>query len=397
MVRALAMVEERGTLTARRGSGRTITAPYPTRLTSEPLDAGLPAPALQQIDLRSSQMPPAEGIADAMREATEATLDLLAPGGYNTTGIPELREAIADHYKARGLPTAADQVLVTTGAVNAVHLAAATLTRPGSHVLVENPTYPNTARALQSTGVRCLPVDVEADHGGRMLAQSILRAGAGCALLTPDFQNPTGRLMTADGRSQILQAARRHDVALIVDETLVATNWRQLPMPPPLAGRGITTALVGSMSKSHWAGLRIGWIRASRPLIDRISHQRLGVDLGASLQAQVLAAHLLRQPLPQHRWNDVATKHDLLLTELRNHLPSWHIPAADGGLNLWCHLPTETCEQVVTAAAAQGLLLASGHVFSSAGYGWGARLRLPFTARSKHLRQAVAILTDITS
>lgn len=91
----------------------------------------------------------------------------------------------------------------------------------------------------------------------------------------------------------------------------------------------------------------------------------------------------------------MADNHDALLQELHTRLPTWQVDPVDGGLNLWCHLPVRNSDQLVRAAETRGLLLASGHVFSSTGHGWGARLRLPFTARPDDLRRAVAILAEV--
>ena len=395
VVRALTLAEAQGTLTARRGSGRTVAATGSPAPTFEPLQPGLNGPDAHQIDLRSSQMPPVDDIAEAMRRATKATLRLLTPGGYHTAGIPELRELVCAHYEARGLPTAPDQVLITTGAVNGAHLAVRALAGQSRRVVVENPCYPNTVRTVEFIGARCLPVDVETDHTGEAVAHALAVSGATCALLIPEFQNPTGRLMSAAARARILDAARRHNVALIVDETLVAANWRHLDMPAPMVARGATSVLIGSMSKSHWAGLRIGWIRAPRSVLAVISHQRLGADLGAPLHEQVLAADLLMRDLPPQRWTQLADSHDTLLHELHTRLPTWRVEPVDGGLNVWCRLPSRNSEQLVRAAARRGVLLASGHVFSPTGHGWGARLRLPFTAAAHDLVRAVTILAEV--
>ncbi|SFG12636.1 DNA-binding transcriptional regulator, MocR family, contains an aminotransferase domain [Actinopolymorpha cephalotaxi] len=395
VVRGLALAEAQGIVAARRGAGRTVRSPRRRSSAFEPLEPGLGGPEGDQLDLRSSQMPPVDGIGEAMRHATESTLARLTPGGYHTAGIPELREAICAHYASRGLPTTPDQVLVTTGAVNGVHLAVRALAGPGRRVVVENPCYPNTVRTIAFAGSRSSPVDTEDDDAGHAMAHALTNSDAPCALLIPEFQNPTGRLMGEQARSRVLRAARRRGVALVVDETLVATNWRELEMPSPLTARGVTTVLVGSMSKSHWAGLRIGWVRAPRRVVDLISHQRLGADLGAPLHAQVLAADLLARPLPHQRWKRVADNHDLLLRELRTRLRTWRIDPVDGGLNLWCRLPAPKSEQLVRAAGSRGLLLATGHVFSPGGHGWGARLRLPFTAHSDDLVRAAGILAEV--
>ena len=81
--------------------------------------------------------------------------------GYHLLGLPELREAIAHRFCERGLPTQAGQILVTTGAQQALALGLCISLHPGSRVLVDHPTYPNALSAIRQWGGRCVPVELD--------------------------------------------------------------------------------------------------------------------------------------------------------------------------------------------------------------------------------------------
>jgi hypothetical protein len=151
------------------------------------------------------------------------------------------------------------------------------------------------------------------DRSGQARA---VTSGNTCALLVPAFQNPPeGSWARTRG---LEYCTLRGGTAFRWSRMkVVATNWRGLEMLPPMVARGMTSVLIGSMSKSHWAGLHIGWIRAPRSVVDLISHQRLGADLGAPLHAQVLAVDLLSRDVTHERWTRVADNHQALLRELQ--------------------------------------------------------------------------------
>lgn len=117
------------------------------------------------------------------------------------------------------------------------------------------------------------------------------------AYMIPDFHNPTGRCLDADGRAELAKIARDTSMTLIVDETMVDL-WLDAPPPPPVAsfGRvsGTDIVTIGSASKSYWGGLRIGWIRANPSLISRLAGSRAAHDLGTSIMDQLAAGFLLQ-------------------------------------------------------------------------------------------------------
>ncbi len=118
------------------------------------------------------------------------------------------------------------------------------------------------------------------------------------AYLVPDFQNPTGRLMPREQRVRVLETARATGTWLVIDET-ISDIALDVPRPAPFAslapaGAGEQVATVGSLSKSHWGGLRIGWVRAGSKLVTELAMARVPVDMATPVIEQLVALHLLR-------------------------------------------------------------------------------------------------------
>ncbi len=190
-----------------------------------------------------------------------------------------------------------DQIMVTPGALSAASIVAQAFTGPGDRVLVESPVYPNATLAIRHSGARLAgsPVDPEGwdlEATGAALRQ----AAPALAYLIPDFQNPTGHLMTDDQRAEYAGHLRRTHTVAVVDEAHQALALEGQEMPRPFACFAPDTITIGSASKSFWGGLRLGWIRAPRGQMDRLTRARVGLDLGAPVLEQLALARLLGRP-----------------------------------------------------------------------------------------------------
>ena len=138
------------------------------------------------------------------------------------------------------------------------------------------------------------------------------------AYVVPDFHNPTGRLMPDSQRRRLVKAAAASGTVLVVDETLRELNLDGAASTPMAAFSPAVVSL-GSLSKSHWAGLRTGWIRASEPLIQRFAAARTTLDLGGPVVEQLAGAHLVNamtEPLPD-RLAALRENRDTLLELIR--------------------------------------------------------------------------------
>jgi DNA-binding transcriptional MocR family regulator len=332
------------------------------------------------------------GCVDAARRALG---EHLGGSGMEIRGLWVLRERIARRYTERGLPTNPDQVMITNGAHNAFVQLLRMLAGPGDRVLVEQPSYPNTLEAISAAHAIPIPVPLDPvtgwDVGG--IEAALRQSAPRFALFVPDFQNPTGLRMDDGNRERLAAALSRARTPVVVDETLAELDLEGDPVdgPPPLglfAGDlGIT---IGSASKSHWAGLRLGWIRASEDIIGRLVGARFAVDLGSPVFEQLVLAELLDDggAALVRRREEIRALRDALTGALNWYCPEWTFAVPRGGLSLWCRLPEATSTRLAVAAANHGVQIAPGSRFGVHG-GLERWLRLPFALPADRLFEAV--------
>jgi DNA-binding transcriptional MocR family regulator len=397
---AYSSLREQGFLSSGQGSrGRTSLprsgkTPGPeTGLSSAP---GLAVPD-GVIDLAYASLPASGEVVHRAFAAALTELPALLPGfGYDALGVPAFREAIAARYTAVGVPTSPAQILVTSGAQHALNIVLRALTRRQDKVLVEHPTYPNALDAIRARGCRIVPVALppapEIGWDMDALESALAQQQPKLAYLVPDFHNPTGRLMTDTERRRLVRAAAGAGTILVADETLRELNLEGR-QTAPLASFSPAVVSIGSLSKSHWAGLRTGWIRASESLIQRFAAARTTMDLGGPVVEQLAAAHLVRsleEPLPA-RLAALRESRDALLDLLREHLPLWQPERPDGGLAIWCRLPSSSSTALTVTAPDFGIRLAAGPRFGVGGV-FENHLRVPFTLPPDKLETAVLAL-----
>ena len=388
-------LREGGYLVSRRGAGSWTALPEGHRLTPSGLltrhsGAGL-------LDLSLAAPPAPEIFQDAVTEAV-AELPRYAVGhGYYPMGIAPLRAAVAEWYSARGVPTSAAQVVVTSGAQQAFHLALRVLTSPGEAILMESPTYPNAPETARGERLRLVSYGLgPAGFDPELLADAVRQVRPKLAYLTPDFHNPTGHVMPDHGRGRLVAAAHASGTTVLIDETFVELDFGEHPLPPPVASydrHGLVLS-IGSMSKAFWGGLRLGWIRGPASLMTRLGAARSATDLGSAVLEQLIALRLLarrEQVLPQRR-GAFRRARDFLLTAVAERFPQWRVTPPAGGVGLWIELDGPASSALVRAAETHGLRLVPGHRFSVDGL-LEQYLRVPFTLPLGELAAAVERLS----
>ncbi|MFD0412721.1 PLP-dependent aminotransferase family protein [Streptomyces sp. NPDC127108] len=349
------------------------------------------------IDLaRAAPALPEEVLLDALAEITPHLAEHTRTPGYHPYGLPELRAAVAERFTRRGLATVPDQILVTSGAQHALTLVLGLLCRPGDRVLVENPSYPNALEAMRRARLRTVSVPVTDTGWDVEIMESTLRqAVPRLAYLIPDFHNPTGRLLPAADRARVLRAARRSGTWLVVDETL-ADLALDVPVPAPLAsyagpdGSG-DVVTVGSMSKTHWGGLRVGWLRAPSRLVTELAGQRVAMDMGGSVLDQLLALALLDRAgeLLPRRLEQLREQRAALAAALTEHIPRWTWRQPSGGLSFWVDLGEPVAPALAERVLDYGVRIEGGGCFAPDPGLFEQRLRIPYTAPPDTLREAV--------
>jgi DNA-binding transcriptional MocR family regulator len=376
------VLRSEGYLASARGGGSRVT--LPAAVPARP-DA-VPGERPDIWDLSVAALPAPAALIDSVTEAALALHPLLAGHGLYPLGLPETREAVADHLTRRGLSTRADQVLITNGSLHGWDLLLRALTRPGVRVLVEQPTYPAVLDAVMSHRLRPVAFPVTG-QGWEMPAPA-----TALAHLIPDGQNPTGFLATTAQRRNLLRQLRAEVIAC--DETFADLVLDGSP-PVPLGALDERVVTLGSMSKAFWAGLRVGWVRADRDTLTRLAQIRAGTDLAGPVLEQLIAARLLRRAdaVLAERRALLRRSRDALMDALTLALPTWrfHRPAA--GMVLWIEMPEARATRLVAHALDIGLRLTAGPRFTIDGTAdrW---FRLPYTLPPEKVAAVVDLLVD---
>lgn len=393
--RAYTTLRERGYARARHGSGTYARVPGgPARIQDRVLMPRIDQPDLIDLGSAAASAPP--GVAAALAAAVEDVTPYLGGHGYYPGGVPEVQRAIAAHFAARGLPTDPDQILVTPGALAAAAIVVHALTGPGDRILVESPAYPNIPRALHGHGARLVPHPVDADGWDLdAVGAAIRQAHARLAYLVPDFQNPTGHLMSAADRERYADLLAQARTVPVVDEAAQQLLLDDGEMPPPFAAFAAEAITLGSASKSFWGGLRLGWIRAPKALVGELVTARVALDLGTSVLDQLALARLLEggDEVVRAQRARLREQRDALLAALAAELPQWRVRRAPGGLSAWCELPDPVASALTAQAERDGVVIAPGSVFAVEGR-LESFVRIPWIRPAEELRDAVGRLAQ---
>jgi DNA-binding transcriptional MocR family regulator len=388
---AYTQMRDDGYLNGRRGARSTTALPVtPTVVPS------FPEPA--SVNLAAATLPaPIAAVSQAFTEAAQEITPYLCGIGIEMMGVLPLRTAIAERYCARGLPTDPDEIMVTTGALHAIGLIMATYTQPGDRVLVEQPTYHGALASMATRGVRPVPVAMTADGWDLDAIDAAVRQlSPSLAYLIVDNHNPTGMTMPEAGRKRLAQIIAETRTRTIIDETILDI-WLDEPVPAPMAAAMTTrrdlVLTVGSMSKSCWGGLRIGWIRAERSTLTTIAALRPDVDMGTATLEQLATARLLGvadEWLPERR-SVLRVRRELLLKLLDEHLPDWEPDSGGGGMSLWVRLPAPMSSALSAAASRLGLEIPPGPRFGVDGT-LERFIRVPYALPDEQLTEAIVLL-----
>jgi DNA-binding transcriptional MocR family regulator len=402
VVAAYDRLKNEGRIHTLRGSG-TYTGPAPSG--RDPFSAGH---LLSIVDNRELPRPTVEFTIAALpgsREIAPAATRLAAKlgpmsqqtPGYLPLGLSSLRREIAELYTRRGLPTDPEQIIVTSGAQQAIALVAQLFR--GARVAMEDPTNPASLDAFRAAGAEISAIAVDAD-GARIDDLEHIPAGERprVVYVATTFNNPTGSALSLPRRHQLAALARREGWTIVEDETLCDIALTDGPLPPAIAALDPAAAVfsIGSACKLFWGGLRIGWVRAAGDLVSRLAPLKIVADLGTSLVGQALCGELLplRERVRAERREQLRIRYDTLTGALARSLPAWTWSEPRGGSSLWIELPYGDSTSFVQDAAHAGVTLAPGAAFSSTER-HARRLRLPFVLDPDVLRSGVDRLARV--
>ncbi|MFA9444342.1 PLP-dependent aminotransferase family protein [Egicoccus sp. AB-alg6-2] len=319
---------------------------------------------------------------------------LVAHHGYVPHGLRALRDIVAARFTAAGLPSTDDQIVITTGAHQAISLVARQTLQRGDAVLVESPTFPGALDVFRRFGARMVPLPVD-EHGVRtdVIADLVARTEPKLVYLSPNFHNPTGAVLPEDRRRVLAELADTSGIVIVEDLAMGDVALDDATLPPPIAGFSNGAGAIhtlGSTAKLFWAGVRVGWVRSPTSWAVRMLATKTVADLGTPLLSQLLAVRLLEHAddILAERRAELVPARDLLCALLAEHLPSWQWTRPPGGLSLWVTLPSGNAEEFAELALRHGVSVVPGPALS-VDEGNRRCLRLVFARPEPLLREGV--------
>jgi DNA-binding transcriptional MocR family regulator len=295
------------------------------------------------------------------------TLDDLPPGSI------ELRRQIARRYLRSGVRVAPDEIVITSGALEALNLSLQVLTRPGDIVAIESPAFYACLQAIEALRLRAVEIPTHPRDGvdvaafARTLARHPVRA---CWLMA-NFQNPLGALVPEDTKRELARLLDKHDIPLIEDDVYAELFFgRRRPKPVKAFDRKGLVLNCSSFSKSLAPGYRVGWVAAGR-FATAIQRRKVMSSLSTSAPAQdAIALYLNGGGYERHLSalrRTLATQQEAALSSLARHLPSdVRISRPEGGYFLWLELPAgRDAIEIHRRALEQGFSIAPGPIFSA--------------------------------
>jgi 2-aminoadipate transaminase len=303
---------------------------------------GLPAPELFPVE--------------RIRQATNTVLSEHGPEvlQYSTTeGMLELRSFLAKRLSSDTLTVKPDNILIVTGSQQALDLIARVFVNDRDRVILENPTYLGMLQTLKPYDLTYLPVTTDSDGMRVEAIPELLRQNPKLMYVVPNYQNPQGTTLVRDRRLQLMQMLDQHPVPLVEDNPYGELRYTGEIEPSlmeldaqslgnrELNGRVIYTS---TFSKELSPGLRVGWVAAPLPVIDKLVEAKQSTDLHTSTFVQHIIYEVVRDGfLDSHialLRKVYRERRDIMLAAMEKYFPeevTWTHPA--GGLFLMVYMP----------------------------------------------------------
>ncbi|HEY1275122.1 MAG TPA: PLP-dependent aminotransferase family protein [Thermoleophilaceae bacterium] len=297
----------------------------------------------------TSSFPPDTFAAVAQRIAEESCAKALQYGP--TEGLEETKACIAEVMAAEGMAVDDEDVMVTTGGQQVIDLVTKTLIDPGDVVIAEGPTYPGAVPVFSSYEADVVQIDMDSDGMRVDLLEDALdrlaREGRRPKFVytVPSFQNPAGVTMSLPRRRRLVEVARERELLVLEDNPYGLLRYEGEP-PPPLFSLdgGLYVMYLGTFSKILSPGIRLGWVVAPPPVLEKMNLGKQATDLCTSTLSQLM----VQAYFERGKWHDYVesltgiyrARRDTMLDALAEHFPpqaEWTRPA--GGLFIWATLP----------------------------------------------------------
>lgn len=327
-----------------------------------PLGSAFPSPLLFPLP-RLAQL--LGGVA--RRLDPWATVTDLPPGS------PELRRQIARRYLAAGARVPPEDIVVTSGAMEALNLCLAAVTQPGDTVAVESPAFYGCLQALERRGLRALEIPSHPRHGVEIdsLERALQQHPVQACWFMSSFQNPLGGCMPEEQRRRLVELLAARGIPLIEDDVYGELYFGNEP-PRPLKAYDQSGLVLhcGSFAKCLAPGYRVGWAAPGR-YAAQVARLKFAATISTNVIAQETLARYLGEGGYEHHLrrlrHALQAQQNRMLQAIAEHFPAGtRVSRPRGGYFLWLELPLR-CDALGLhrEAAARGISIAPGPMFSA--------------------------------
>ena len=333
-------------------------------------------------------------LASAGRKMTGASvINNLPPGSES------LRRQIAQRYLQQGISVNHQDIVITSGAMEALNLSLQTVTQSGDHVVIESPAFYGALQAVERLGLKPIEVDVcpvkglDIEQFEIVLKNNNVKA---CWLMTT-FQNPTGTSLSDEAKRRVVEIAEQNNTYIIEDD-VYGDLYHEGHKPKPLKASDKTDSvlLCGSYSKSLCPGYRVGWVVNAR-FNDAIQKLQLLSTLSSSAPVQLGVTHFLTHESYDNHLRklrkSLLERKARFIEIIKQYFPhSIKIEDPAGGYFIWIRFNSDfDSQQLHQLAIAQGISVASGDLFSEQGRADNA-FRLNFSYELTQERENALVL-----
>ncbi|MDU5334858.1 PLP-dependent aminotransferase family protein [Enterococcus sp.] len=314
---------------------------------------------------------------------------LLEERKQSPLGYKPLQQVICQRIKQeQKIDVSANQVLITSGAQQAMFLLLQVMLQSGDSVAIEDPSFLYSLPIFASAGVKLYGVEMD-QEGMRIdkLEQLILTKKIKLIILNPTFQNPTGSTMSEKRRNELIELSRKYQLPIVEDEVFSEMNFSTIP--PSLKELAPHQVIhLGSLSKIFGSSIKIGWIVADQDLIQRLSEAKQMMDFSISIFPQVIAHTALKDPRFEQNQAElvIALKRQAqAFTEgAKSIVEDWSISTINGGIYVyltWRHQNLTRKDWEIFLR--EKLLIAPAFLFSND----TMAMRVNYTRMTKQTRQ----------
>ena len=348
----------------------------------------------------TSSFPPETFAAITTRIAEQACAKALQYGP--TEGLPETKDCIAEVMAAEGMRVDHDDLIVTTGGQQVIDLVTKTLIDPGDVIVAEGPTYPGAVPVFHAYQADVVQIDMDGEGMRVDLLEERLdqldRAGRKPKFIytVPSFQNPAGVTMSLERRKRLVEVAAQRELLVLEDNPYGLLRYEgEAPEPLYALDGGVYVMYLGTFSKILSPGIRLGWVAAPPPVLEKINLGKQEADLCTSTLSQLM----VQAYFELGDWRDYVrsltaiyrSRRDAMLEALADYFPpqaEWTRPG--GGLFIWATLPDfiDTDDLLVRALRDNvAFVPGSGAYLDGRGH---SSMRLNFSGSDEeHIREGV--------